>query len=109
MADSFYVSLDLQSATDAVDKAVLNQSWTGERIDHYTVPVPGTGSFVQLVYEKHFMRAGNRLTLTVLLDDFTGKTRVHCVGGGGGESPFDLSASESFSGDVKSALAQWRV
>ena len=65
MAETFYVSLDLQSAVDAVDKAVLEQSWTGEHIDHYSVPVPGAGSFVQLVYEKYYMRAGNHLTLGV--------------------------------------------
>lgn len=109
MAETFYVSLDLQSAINSVDKAVLDQSWMGERIDHYTVSVENTGSFVQLVYEKYYMRAGNRLTLTVSLDDFTGKTRVHCVSGGGGESLFDLSASDSFSDVIKSALARWRV
>lgn len=40
------------------------------------------------VYEKHYYRAGNRLTLTVVLDDFTGRTRVHCISGGGGEGLF---------------------
>ena len=111
MTDTFYVSLDVQSAIGAIDNAVVGGSITGERIDHYGQAAPGGGGFAVLVYEKHYYRAGNRLTLTVTLDDFTGKTRVHCVGGGGGEGlfRFDWGASKSFSGVVQNALAQWRV
>lgn len=110
MGDTFFVSLDMRSAIDAIDKAVVGGSITGERIDQYGQGAPG-GGFVVLVYEKHYYRAGNRLTLTVTLDDFAGKTRVHCVGGGGGEGlfRFDWGASKSFAGVVQQALAPWRV
>lgn len=109
--DTFFVSLDAQSAIRAIDDAVVRGSITGELIDHYAVSAPGGGGFVVLVYEKHYYRAGNRLTLTVTLDDLTGATRVHCVGGGGGEGlfRFDWGASRSFSGVVAKALAPWRM
>ena len=111
MAETFNVSLDMLMAMDVIDKAVVEKSWTGERIDHYIVPVPGAGSFVQLVYEKHYIRAGNHLVLMVTLDDITGQTRVHCVAGGRGSGIWDdeLGAAESFEVVVLAALAQWRV
>jgi hypothetical protein len=111
MEDTFFVSLDMRSAMNAIDNAVVGGSITGERIDQYGQGAPNGGGFVVLVYEKHYYRAGNRLTLTVTLDDFSGQTRVHCVGGGGGEGlfRFDWGASKSFSGVVQQALAQWRV
>ena len=54
---------------------------------------------------------GNRLTLTVVLDDFTGRTRVHCISGGGGEGlfRFDWGAAESFEGVVHDALSHYRL
>ena len=64
-----------------------------------------------LVFEKHYYRAGNRLTLTVTLDDFTGRTRVHCASGGGGEGlfRFDWGAGDSFEGVVHDALDGCRI
>jgi len=110
MGDTFFVSLDINSAVSVIENAVVGGSVTGECIDRYGQGAPG-GGFVVLVYEKHYYRAGNRLTLTVTLDDLTGKTRVHCVGGGGGEGlfRFDWGAAESFADVVQQALAQWRV
>jgi hypothetical protein len=111
MGDTFFVSLDMRSAMEAIENAVVRGSITGECIDQYGQGAPNGGGFVVMVYEKHYYRAGNRLTLTVTLDDFTGRTRVHCVGGGGGEGlfRFDWGASKSFAGVVQSALAPWRV
>jgi hypothetical protein len=111
MNETFFVLLDMRAAMDVIDNAVVGGSITGERIDQYGQAAPGGGGFVVMVYEKHYYRAGNRLTLTVTVDDLTGKTRVHCVGGGGGEGlfRFDWGASKSFAGVVQQALAQWRM
>ena len=48
---------------------------------------------------------------TVTLDDFTGRTRVHCASGGGGEGlfRFDWGAAESFEGVVHDALGPYRL
>ena len=104
--DSYFVSLTLGDCVEQVRSAVFD-SVTGEEIDTYAVTHPGGGRCVVLVFEKHYYRAGNRLTLTVTLDDFTGKTRVHCASGGGGEGlfRFDWGASESFEGVVHGALS----
>lgn len=111
MDDTFFVSTDVQSTINAINNAVVGGSITGELIDHYGVPAPQGGGFVVLVYEKHYYRAGNRLTLTVVIDDLTGRTRVHSVSGGGGEGlfRFDWGASKSFSGVVANALSPYRI
>ncbi|UQT47439.1 DUF6054 family protein [Flavonifractor plautii] len=87
MEDSYFVSLGLRECGETIHAAVTD-SVTGELVDHYELTHPGGGTCVVAVYEKHYYRAGNRLTLTVVLDDFTGRTRVHCIGGGGGEGLF---------------------
>lgn len=108
--DSYFVSLRLDDCADKVREAV-GDSVTGEEIDSYVVTHPSGGRCMVLVFEKHYYRAGNRLTLTVTLDDFTGKTRVHCASGGGGEGlfRFDWGASESFEGVVHEALYDYRL
>ena len=111
MGETFFVSLGVQQAAQVIDDAVVRGSFTGECIDAYGAGAPGGGGFVLRVYEKHYMRAGNRLTLTVVLDDLSGTTRVHCIGGGGGEGlfAFDWGAADSFSGVVANALAPYRA
>ncbi len=111
MADTFYVSLSVPQAAQILDDAVVRGSVTGEILDAYGAGAPGGGGFITRVYEKHYIRAGNRLTLTVVLDDFTGRTRVHCVGGGGGQGliNFDWGAASSFSNVAANALAAYRI
>jgi hypothetical protein len=110
MKETFFVSLNMNEALALIDDAILAGSLTGELIDSYGIESP-QGACVVNVYEKHFMRAGNRLTLTVVVDSFTGSTRVHCVGGGGGEGlfRFDWGASDSFAGAAARALQQYRI
>ena len=110
MSESYCVSLDLDTCAEQVEQAVLD-SITGECLDRYELVHPQGGRCVTLVYEKHYYRAGNRLTLTVVLDDFTGHTRVHCTSGGGGEGlfRFDWGASVSFEDVVHSALQDYRI
>ena len=108
----FFVSLDLDACKQAVHDAVTD-SLTGTLIDRYDLPHPRGGACMVLVYEKHYYRAGNRLTLTVTLDDFAGpgRTRVHCVGGGGGEGffRFDWGAADRFEDVIRDALAGYRT
>ena len=112
MEDHYYVSQSLEECIDRVHAAVTG-SITGELIDRYEVPHPKGGTCVVLVYEKHYWRAGNRLTLTVVLDDFAGTdvTQVHCAGGGGGEGlfRFDWGAAGSFEDAVHRALEAYRL
>lgn len=109
--ETFKVSLNIQKTIETIDNAIVNGSITGECIDSYKLAAPNGGSCIVLVYEKHYYRAGNRLTLTVVIDDFEGKTRVHSVSGGGGQGlfRFDWGAAESFSSVVWDALAEYRI
>lgn len=110
MEETFFVSLDIYRTSTTIDNAVINGSITGERIDHYQIDA-GTGACIVAIYEKYYYRSGNRLTLTVTIDDFPGKTRVHCVAGGGREGlfRFDWGASKSFSSVAQKALAPYRI
>ena len=111
MADTYQVSLPLEECERLIYDAVVGGSFTGECIDRYRCAAPGGGECVVAVYEKHYYRAGNRLTLTVTLDDFQGSTRVHCVGGGGGEGlfRFDWGAANSFAGVVRAAVKPYLI
>ena len=110
MDGSYFVSLNLRTCSGLIHDAVTN-SMTGELIDHYETSHPKGGTCVVAVYEKHYYRAGNRLTLTVILDNFTGHTRVHCISGGGGEGlfRFDWGAAGSFENVVHRALDDDRI
>lgn len=63
------------------------------------------------MFEKHYYRVSNRLTLTVTLDNFEDNVRVHYVSGGGGKAlfKFDWVASDSFGDIVPNTLKSYRV
>lgn len=107
---TFYVSIDAESAANIINNEVVNGSITGELIDLYKVKEQN-GSLAVLVFEKHYWRVSNRLTLTVTIDDLCGKTRVHYVSGGGGEGlfRFDWGAANSFEGVVEKALRPYII
>lgn len=107
---SYFVTLDMTDCQDLIFKAVTD-SVTGTLIGTHTVASADGNSCTVDVYEKHYYRAGNRLTLTVILDDFTGQTRVRCISGGGGEGLFrlDWGAAESFEDVVHQVLAPYRI
>ena len=110
MEQSYFVSLDLETCQDRIFQAVTD-SVTGTLIGSHTVAGADGGCCLVDVYEKHYYRAGNRLTLTVILDDFTGRTRVRCISGGGGEGlfRFDWGAAERFEDVVHETLRGFRL
>lgn len=111
MANTFWVNLPMKEAALLIDKAVVEGSVTGEQIDSYTISGPEDTTCLVTIYEKHYYRAGNRLTLTVIVDDMEGSTRVHTISGGGGEGffRFDWGASDSFEEVAWRALEQFAI
>ena len=111
MAQTMYVSLPPDDAARTIDAAIVDGSITGERIDSYVLRASNQALCIVLVYEKHYYRAGNRLTLTATVDNLEGRTRVVCVSGGGGEGlfRFDWGAAESFVSTVLDALQPYAV
>ena len=110
MAESYFVTLGGDGCRDLIYQAVTD-SITGALIGSHAAAAEDGRRFQVDVYEKHYYRAGNRLTLTVILDDFAGDTRVRCISGGGGEGlfRFDWGASESFEDVVHQTLAPYRI
>ena len=108
---TFYVTVDVQTAANLVSDEILNGSVTGEMIDCYGIQTDDAHGVIVQVFEKHYYRAGNRLTLTVTIDNLQGKTVVHTVGGGGGEGffRFDWGAAESFEEVAQKALKPYIV
>ena len=109
MGNTFLVSLSIDECGQLIHSAIVDGSITGELLDHYVLDGPNGMRCAVMVYEKHYWRAGNRLTLTVTVDNLTGSTRVHTISGGGGEGlfRFDWGAAQSFEGVVQDALAPY--
>lgn len=105
MAATYTLTCSPAAAADRIRDAIEGRSFTGELIDRYQIGTEDRICIV-LVFEKHYYRAGNRLTLTVTLDNLGGVTRVHTVGGGGGEGllGFDWGAADSFENCAIEAL-----
>ena len=110
MENTCYVTCSIGQCAELIHSAIVDGSVTGELLDRYEVQSPDGLKCLVMVYEKHYWRAGNRLTLTVTIDNMSGRTRVHTVGGGGGEGlfRFDWGATESFEDVVHRALAGYR-
>ena len=108
---TFTVSCALEECAERICRAVVDGSVTGECIDRYRAGGPDGRSCLALVFEKHYYRAGNRLTLTVIIDNLQGPTRVHTISGGGGEGffRFDWGASDSFENCAAEALAPYEI
>ncbi len=107
----FYVSVPPQEAAELINRYIINGSLTGVLIDEYVNDNNDGKAVIVQVYEKHYYRAGNRLTLTVVIDNIDDKTHIHVTGGGGGEGffRFDWGASESFEGCAYNALNKYVI
>lgn len=109
-ADNFVVNLNLRETVEILDSQIVGKSFTGERIDYHIVyGDTANKAVVVLIYEKHYLRAGNRLTLTVTIDNMGDFTKIHSIGAGGGEGlfKFDWGASEDFTSAPRHALKNY--
>ncbi len=110
-ADNFKVNLSLKEAIEKLDKGIVDGSFTGERIDYHVVTGNDDNGVIVLVYEKHYYRAGNRLTLTITVDNMNGFTNIHSIGGGGGDGlfKFDWGASQDFTSAPRDILENYII
>lgn len=107
---TFYVSLSMQDAVSVIDNEIIKGNVSGTLTDRFVINHPDGKHCLLSVYEKHFARAGSRLTLTVTLDNFFGHTRVHTTGsGGGGLLRIDFGAASAFTQSVVRALSPFMV
>lgn len=105
------VSISLSEAEEHIYNAVVNSSISGELIDRYVINKFNNSLCIINVFEKHYYRTGNRLTLTVIYDNTNGFTRVHAISGGGrqGLFNFDWGASGNFTSSVYSELVNYKI
>ncbi len=80
----FDVSISPHEAIEKIDNEVINKSVTGEKINEYIRQIDDRTVAV-VVYEKHYFRAQNRVTLTAVIDNLHEATHIHLVGSGGGQ------------------------
>lgn len=108
---NLYVSISPKEAAKLINDTITNNSVTGELIDEYVNDISNDTNVIVQVYEKHYYRAENRLTLTVVIDNVSGKTHIHAISGGGGQGlfKFDGGSSESFEDCIYDAIYQYII
>lgn len=106
-----YVSISPIEVAKLINNTIVNGSITGELIDEYVTDADNGTMVIVQVYEKHYYRAGNRLTLTVVIDNLTDRTHIHATGGGGGQGlfRFDAGASERFEDCIYDAIYKYII
>lgn len=95
-----YLSLSVGEAAHTVTGLVEKLGKSSKMNDCHELRQNGDLRAMVLVFEKYYVRAGGRLSMTVTLDDLEGKTRIHWTVGGG-EGVF------SHSGDSKVAAQKY--
>lgn len=102
------VSLSLEEAVDFIVNRIINDSTDGTLLDKYELMSADNSKCIVMLFEEYYYRVGNRLVLTVTLDNFDGDTRIHYVSGGGGEAlKFDWGAAKNFENLVPKLLKDY--
>lgn len=109
---NLYVSILPDEAAKLISNVIVNGSISGELIDEYVNTTANGTTVIVQVYEKFYYRVGNRLTLTVVIDNVSGGTHIHAIGGGGGQGTFfrwDRGSSESFEDCIYDAIYKYII
>ncbi len=111
MENTIKVSISIEDTVNLIHEEVVNGSITGKLIDRYEINSSDNKKCIMMVFDKHYYRAGNRLTLTVIIDNLEDTTRVHYISGGGGQGlfTFDWGAAESFQDIVPLVLEKYII
>ena len=105
------VSLSPKEAVDKI-QAFLKHRYVVDCLDNYMLQTEQGTEIVMRLFEKYYMRVGNRATLTVLANNIDGVTNVHLVAGGSSNGVlfrFDWGACDDFVELAQSALQEYRL
>ena len=64
-----------KKAAEKVKEAVTAGLYSGEILDEYVRILPNGKEIIMVLFEKYYMRSGNRATLTFLADNLEEHTR----------------------------------
>ena len=105
---NLYVSISPEETAKLINDTINNSSVTGELIDEYVRDTENGTTVIVQIYEKYYYRVDNRLTLTVVIDNVSGRTHIHAISGGGGELfKCDGGASENFEDSIYDAIYKY--
>ena len=104
-----YLTCSVDTAAHEVYETIVEGSLSGECVENYTLPSVN-GKCVVMVFEKHFMRNSSRASLTVTVDNLSGRTRISSVGSGGGNGMlfgFDWGAADDLENSAIEAVDEY--
>lgn len=105
------VSISLSEAEKHINNAIINSRLQGVLIDRIVINETNDSVCVINVFEKHYLRIGKKLTLTVIYDNMNKFTRIHAVCGGmkQGILSCDFGASGNFTSSVFHGLENYLI
>lgn len=107
--NTLYINADIDDFAEFLEGYLLNNFYTISLLDKYEISA-GTNKIVTFVFEEYFMRVGNRLTLTVVIDNISDMLRIHYKAGGGQTGivfDFDYGAAGDFEEELCSAVEEY--
>ena len=105
---NLYVSISPRETAKRIHDTIISNSVTGELVDEYITDMGNGAEVIVQIYEKYYLRAENRLTLTIVIDNASGRTHIHAMSGGGGELfRCDGGASDDFEQSIYDAIYQY--
>lgn len=75
---SFDVKLSLDETIKKLDSEIIQGTIT-EKIDFHEIHSECKNKAVVIVYGKRYFRAGNRLTLTLCIEELKDRTHIHVI------------------------------
>ncbi|MPM94763.1 hypothetical protein SDC9_141911 [bioreactor metagenome] len=97
---------DAAEVADLLAREIPESGLSCQEVGRVTRTVGGTAVYV-MVFEKYYMRASNRVSLTVVVTGENGRVSVDAIGAGGGQGPlfsFSWGAEEDFEDTVAAVL-----
>lgn len=99
---------DLWDTANVLNQKILDSAMSMELVGETNWQQGGV-TVLTRVYEKYFIRAGNRATITITMVQSGGVLYISGISAGGGQGPifrFSWGAEEDFADDVEALVNQ---
>lgn len=101
---TIFLDIKIDTVLKLLKEKIEKKSITCNLVDKYKQTINDKIIYI-LILEKYFIRVENRITITIVIDDFEGKTRIHFKAAGGSASfitKFDWGAADKLEQEVYS-------